>query len=229
MPGYPPPVVLAISRQLGSGGGVIGRTVARALGVPCLDREILVRAARELSVESEESLAPLEECCQTFWSRVARGLAVGPPDAHVSPLQTAAVDEAALFAVEGRIIEEIACREDVVIIGRGAVHILSGRPGVLRVFVHAGEAARVAEVQRANGVGRSEAQALVRRSDLQRAKFVHALTRCAWTDARLYDLTIDTSVVHPEEAAVFVSDLMRPRMHLKRAALPVPAGIPTES
>src|SRR5512138_1272167 len=49
-------VVLAISRQLGSGGSYIGQGVAHRLGLKYIDREILQEAARLLDAEDLSSL-----------------------------------------------------------------------------------------------------------------------------------------------------------------------------
>ena len=57
--------VLAISRQLGSGGSLIGQEVAKRLGFGYFDRDILQRAAESLGVD-EAGLAPLEERSDTF-------------------------------------------------------------------------------------------------------------------------------------------------------------------
>ena len=37
----PPPVVITVARELGSGGSYIGKQVARRLGYAYIDREIL--------------------------------------------------------------------------------------------------------------------------------------------------------------------------------------------
>ena len=38
--------IIAISRQFGSGGRTVGKTVAEKLGVPCYDQELITLLAR---------------------------------------------------------------------------------------------------------------------------------------------------------------------------------------
>ncbi len=75
------PVVLAISRQIGSGGVFIGQAVARRLGMKYIDREILQEACAQLGTKDEATVEALEERPDTFWSRIARFVVAGAPDA----------------------------------------------------------------------------------------------------------------------------------------------------
>ena len=39
--------IITVSRQFGSGGRTIGRTVAQRLGIPCYDKELVDKVALE--------------------------------------------------------------------------------------------------------------------------------------------------------------------------------------
>jgi cytidylate kinase len=204
-------VVLTISRQLASGGSVIGQAVSRRLGFKYLDREILQRAAAQLGVDDLRALEALEERTAGWWARIAGTVSAGAPEIGYVPPPPLAVHPGQLFEVERRIIREIADRGDAVIVGRGAPHVLHDRADVIRVFVHAPEARRIAEAARVYGLGTASARELVQRSDRQRARFVQGLIGRSWTDACLYDLTVDTSVVPVDLAADWVVRLMLAR------------------
>ena len=201
-------IVLAISRQIGSGGAYIAQTVARRLGLRYVDREILHRAAEMLGAD-EDAVEKLEERRVGFWSRLFPGVQVGAPDAPFVPPPLPDVREGQVIEVESRIIRDIAATEDAVIVGRGAPHILPHRPGIVRVFVHAPAAWRIAEAQRAYGLGADAARDLVRESDTRRAKFVQSLIGRSWTDACLYDFTVDSSVVPIEIASEALIQVLR--------------------
>jgi len=210
MPGQP--IVLTISRQIASGGAYIGQTVARRLGLKYLDREILQRAAAALGCDDERSLEALEERAGGLWSAIARTMFIGVPDAPFTPPPPPDLSEGDVLEIETRIIREIASRESAVIVGRGAPHLLRDYDNVIRVFVHAPEPMRVAEVQRTYGLDESQARQMVHRSDRNRAGFVHALIGRSWTDACLYDLTVDTSIVRVDLAAELIATVVRERM-----------------
>jgi cytidylate kinase len=188
------PIVVTISRQLASGGAYVGQRLARRLGIRYVDREILKEAAAMLGVEDERTVEPFEERVCGLWDRVARSMAIGTPDAPFIPPPPPTFDEGDLLGAEKRIITNIAQRTSAVIVGRGAAHILKGRTGLIRVFVHAPQPHRIAEAQRVYALDVAAAREMVERSDRERARFVQSLTGRVWTDACLYDLAFDTSV-----------------------------------
>jgi len=160
-----PTIVLAISRQLGSGGSYIGKAVARRLRLTYADREILEQAARLLGVEDRD-LAGFEERVSSLWMQVARVFSMGPPEGLYMPPRPPGVDESDVFEVESRIVREIAEREDAVIVGRGAFYLLRHHQGAIRIFVHAPETWRVERVMQIYDIhDEAEARALVERSD----------------------------------------------------------------
>jgi cytidylate kinase len=206
-----PTTVLAISRQLGSGGSHIGREVAKRLGFSYVDREILHRAAESLGVDAA-NLAPLEERGDRFWERLAPPFLLGVTDVPIAPppQYTAGAD---LFAAERRIILSIAARGNAVIVGRGGVHVLSGYPGLVAVFVHAPESFRVRRLMQALGVATvQEATELVRRSDKQRSAFHKSLTHRPWAEASIYDVCVNTDTVGLAEATDVIAGIVAARM-----------------
>jgi cytidylate kinase len=190
--------VVAISRQKGSGGGHIGQVIAERRALRYIDGAMLHDASEYLRVH-DPNLEKVGERIDTWWSTMAGAIAMG----GLSGLGMLPVDtmrEADVAHIERRIIEEIAQQHPAVIIGRGAGHVLKGRPGVVNVFLHAPEPWRIERVVQHTGVTPAKAKDAVRESDRHRASFMRALTGCDWTDARQYDLTIDTSAVGIEAA-----------------------------
>jgi cytidylate kinase len=195
------PLIVTISRQLASGGAYVGQRLAARLGFRYLDREILKQAAAALGFDDEQPLEAMEERASGFWRRLSRSVAIGAPDAPFVPPPPPSVDEAAVVEIETRIIREVAAQEPAVIVGRGAAHLLADRERVIRVFIHAPKEQRVMEAARVYSLDSAEARDMVTRSDRNRARFVQSLVGRSWTDACLYDLTFDTSVI-PHDTVV---------------------------
>ena len=194
--------VVAISRQKGSGGGHVGQVVAERRGLRYIDGAMLRDASEYLRVH-DPNLERVGERIDTWWSTMAGAIAMG----GLSGLGMLPVDtmrEADMANIERRIIEEIAQQHPAVIVGRGAGHVLKGRPGAVSVFLHAPEAWRIERVAQHTGATPAKARDAVRESDRQRASFMRALTGADWTDARQYDLSIDTSVLGIEAATDLV-------------------------
>jgi cytidylate kinase len=217
--------VVAIARQFGSGGARVGRELARRLGLHYADGEILAAAARALNVTTHD-LEPLEERVCGFWERLGAICAGGPVDAPFVAPPLPGVSESELFAVERQIIETLAAHGGVVIVGRGAAHILSGRRDVIRVFLYAPLPTRIELAMKEYGLqDREAAAAVVAASDAQRARFVRSVTGHDWCDATLYDLCLNTERAGLDRAVDAIIDLIqRPAAASRRRATRWRAG-----
>jgi len=204
-------LVVAISHQMGSGGGYVGQALARALGIRYADREILEQAARMLGKDDRE-LEGLEERVASLWGRVASILALGAPEAPYVVPAVLPLEEEDLFLVESRIIREIASREDAVIVGRAASWLLRDHPAIVTALLHAPEEWRTNQVMRRRGLADAgAARELVRHSDQQRRRFIESLRGGSWVDSSYYHLCIDTSEVGPDAAVELLASLARSR------------------
>ena len=195
---------VAISRQRGSGGSYVGRSVAERLGYRFIDRDMLRVASEYLRTsDAAEKVQPVG----SWWSRLGQTFAFGAPDsASYVPPQTDDTYEGELFDIEKKIISEIVegqiAAEPTVIVGRATAQTLRGRSGVLTVFIHAPEAWRIEREQQVHELAdRAAAQRSVHDSDRARARFVKALAGVDWTDMRNYDLTVDTAAIGFDAAA----------------------------
>jgi cytidylate kinase len=184
--------VVTISRQLGSGGSAIGLELAQRLNLRYADRDILKRAAETLGV-AEEDVEALEERVESVWQRLGPmfWVPLAAPAIPAAPMVTGS----ALFEAESTIIQALASREDVVIVGRGGAHLLKNRPGVISVYVHAAQPFRIERIARTAGVEPATAASMIQRSDRERAAFHRSLAQRDWCDTRQYDLCADTSTL----------------------------------
>lgn len=204
------PWAVTISRQLGAGGAAVGQRLAARLGYLCLDREILKLAARQTGA-SEENLVRWDERLSSFWERLIDSLAVGPPESTYTTIAgPPTVRDAGLFVVEARIIQEIAQRRNVVVIGRGAFWTLREHPRLVRIFLHASPGRRVGAVREAFKLSKDEeARAMIDRVDKEREKFIQGMTGRMMSDARNYDLSINTGRMGLEASAELALDAIR--------------------
>ncbi len=203
--------VIAISRQMGAGGAYVGQAVAHALGIRYVDREILKEAAALLGRETSE-VESLEERVSSIWSRMAGALAWGGPEATYIPPPMPAVYEEDVFAVQARIIRQMASQEEAVFVGRASTWVLRERADLLSVFLHAPEALRVERMKHEYGItDEEEAWKLVRRSDQQRGRFLQSVTGGPWLDVTHYDLCVDTGAISFDETASLLIGLAKAR------------------
>jgi cytidylate kinase len=165
--------IVAISRELGSGGNAIAAAVAKALNFEFVEREIILQAAHAYGV-SEEKITDVDERRLSLWERF---------DEEKRRYLT--FIEAAYFSL----VE----RGGVVTAGRGGPFFLRGIGHALKVKVMAPFDVRVRRVMEQNHVDERTAATRVRayhRAICARIDFLFGLD---WTRAENYDLVINTA------------------------------------
>jgi CMP/dCMP kinase len=186
------PFVITISRQLGAGGAYIGQQLAKNLNVFYADREIISQAAQQLSVLKED-LESRDEKILSFWQSFIRSYAT-TPDTYVPP-QIMPPSDRQLFKIESEIIARIAKEHSAVIIGRCGSYILREHPNHISIFLHADMIFRKGRIQNLYNVSEEVAEKMIVQNDKERALYHHTFTGKEWTDARRYDVSIDTSKI----------------------------------
>ena len=192
--------VITISREYGSGGRAIGEKLAKELGIPFYNKELILMAAKESGL-SEEYIKKAEQQKSTSF---LYGLYMG---AQQLPMN----DQ--IFLIQSKIIREIAEKGPCVIVGRCADYVLRERKDLLSVFIHAPLSFRAQRAQKVYENTASNIEDFVKKKDKKRAAFYNYFSQNKWGDARHYHLAI--SSVYGVDFAVEV---------LKHAAESFPGG-----
>ncbi len=205
-------ITVTLARQLGCGGSYLGHRLADTLGIRCLDREIVSRAAQQLTCDEAE-LTDREEKGTSFWERMLTGIIVGAPEALYHPPSSVALTDREVFAAETEVMQEIAGREDCVIVGRAASHVLPAHPGTVNVFLHAPLRFRIGRVMEHSHVAdEAQARAMIVRSDESRGRFIAQMLGRGWDDAKNYHLCLDTSALPLDDIVEILTDVVRRRV-----------------
>ena len=171
--------VITISREYGSGGRTIGEKLAKELGIPFYNKELILMAAKESGL-SEEYIKKTEQMKSTSF---LYGLYMG---AQALPMN----DQ--IFLVQSKIIREIAEEGPCVIVGRCADYILREREDLLNVFIHAPLAFRAQRAKKVYEKEASNMEDFVKKQDKKRASFYNYFSQNKWGDARHYHLAISS-------------------------------------
>ena len=174
-PSYPG-VIIAISREHGSGGKQIGKMVAARLDIPFYYKEMTALAAQESGLDKE------------FVSDINKNQ---PRLFYDLYLSTHVVRHA--VKAQYQIIRKIAEQGSCVIVGRAADYVLRDHPNLVRVFIYAPKEFRMEKVMKVYGDTREKARKSIRRSDKARSRYYHSISGRKWGDRRNYDLMIDSS------------------------------------
>lgn len=222
--------IVTISRQLGSGGNEIAASVAEALGLRFIDREMIDRAAHEAGVpkmalqemeyEGQRTLVeqvldivrqmpPIPDPAETTLREAVMPLSVhfgGIFSPTLRPMSTAMDD---YVRIVGMVIRDLAREERVIIVGRGSQVLLKDHPAALHVQIVAPFRHRVKTVMEREGLERRAAVSRVRTSDRARVDYVRRYHNVNLLDPQLYDLVINTAKVPVEVAAGLIVEASR--------------------
>lgn len=183
--------VITIARQYGSGGRTVGQMLAERLGIHYYDRELL-KLASDASGINEQLFGNADENVKgRFLSKIAKKVYNGeliPPDSD----DFTSNDN--LFNYQAKIIRELAVQEEsCVIIGRCADYVLKDYDNVLSVFVHAPKEFCLEQAAKKVNLEGRELERYVAKTDKYRADYYKYHTGREWTDARNYDLCLNSS------------------------------------
>lgn len=201
--------IITIGRQYGSGGRQVGQKLAKELGIPYYDKEILKVAAKE-SGFCEELFENFDEKPTTsfLYSLVMDPYALGyNSNSFDLPLNHK------VFLAAFDAIKSIADKGPCVIVGRCADYALADYDNVLNVFVSADPDYKIQRTMKMLDVDEAKAKDIIVKTDKQRASYYNYYTSKKWGELKSYDLTINTAVVG-EEGAV---EIIKKAIEMKEA------------
>ena len=177
--------IITISRQYGSGGRIVAKKLADALGITFYDNELITMAAEKtgLSVECFKD-AEKTSIGNLFFSLTSLTPSI---DAVGLPLNEK------IFLVQSQVIKEVAAEGPCVIVGRSANYVLQDNPNVINVFLQGDLEDRVKRAIDTYGQDAEGAEALVVKTDKRRANYYNYFTGGKWGKAENYDLILNTS------------------------------------
>lgn len=89
-------------------------------------------------------------------------------------------------------VYELAARENVIIVGRGAQLILKDIPGTLHVRVIAPETTRVERLVNQRGYDEKKARWIIQQSDRDSSGYIRTYFDAKWDESDLYDMILNT-------------------------------------
>ena len=178
--------IITINRMFGSGGRLIGKTLAEELDIHFYDKELIELASAKKKIPFDE-LARVDEKKANQWLFPVDYEVQMSPEYHFIPMNDV------LFEVQRDIIINLADKEDCVIVGRCANHILRDKTKILSVFIHAPFEYRVKNVMERTDREEKSVRKLVRRMDKERRAYYEYFTDSKWADFSHYDLCLDSS------------------------------------
>lgn len=193
------PVIIAISREYGSGGHLIGEQIANDLGIRFYDSELIKMAAKE-SGFSEQYVSQKEQHLPSglLYQMVMQD--------YEAPIEKSLSPEDALFVAQSRVIRRVA-NEPCVIVGRCADYILRDNPHCIRVYLHADMPYKIDRAIKEYGLNPATAADEINRINRARRTHYYHFTGLRWDDIRHYHLVCDTSLMGNKQICNVIESL----------------------
>lgn len=184
--------IITIGRQFGSGGKEIGEILAKELGIPFYDRELLTRAAKESGFCEEMIQNHDERPTNSFlYNLVMDTYSFGYNSAAMVDMPISQKVFLAQFDAIRKIADEGPC----VIVGRCADYALSEYDNCLNIFIHGNQKCKIERIMRKYELNDQKAKEMMIKKDKQRQSYYNYYSSKKWGRADSYDLTINSSVL----------------------------------
>jgi cytidylate kinase len=188
--------VIAINRELGSGGRTVGRKLAERLHVEFYDKALIKTLEERYSLSVEE-IEKLKGQSHNWLAELKRALFASEGIAVTSnyilavpgdkPVQPTTYD---MFMAEQEILKSIAEDESCVIAGRSGFYVFRDHPNHLSVLIQASIPFRIERVMRKQNMTREQAVKTIEQIDKMRENYIKEFTKTSRYDTRNYDLVI---------------------------------------
>jgi len=200
--------VIAINRELGSGGRTVGEKLAAKLGVDFYDKA-LVKALEEKYHLTVEEIENLKERKNNWWSDFSRVVSVGET-MRQQYYSVAVGDEPKLvttqqiFKIEKEMLLAMAENGSCVITGRSGFFVFRHHPNHINVLIQAPMEKRIQRLMKKQNMSAEEAEKTIRRIDKMRDNYVTKYTGESRYDTRNYDLVINMDSINEDDAAALI-------------------------
>jgi cytidylate kinase len=216
--------IVTLTGHLGS-MGTIDERVAEALGYALVDRELLVEAAQALGW-TENEVRDFDERTRGQGGRLTRMLRsflehspAAVSDADGLSLLAATYAEMAAAGMQPRdrryidaltaLMNQVAERDNAVIVGRGGQAILAGRPDAVHVRVVCDPEERARRIAERDSMTPEAARARIEDSDRQREAWHQKYFNTDYRSPYLYHLVVNSGWLSDEVASDLIVRLAR--------------------
>ena len=182
--------IITIGRQFGSGGKEVGIRVAKELGIPFYDKELLQEAAKKSGL--------CEKIFENFDERPKSLLYSIAMDSYMFSLPGSGAGESLeqqVYLATYDTIRHIASQGPCVIIGRCADYALADDPNRLSLFIYAPMDVRIARVAKRQNLTPEKARQLILKTDKRRASYYEYYSAQRWGAVESYDFCLDSSAL----------------------------------
>lgn len=182
--------IITISREFGSGGKEIGKTLAKELDIPFYDKELLEIASKESGICEELFVKNDESYTNSFLFSLVMGSYPVSADGRINPDLPL---NHKIFLAQFDTIRNLGEKGPCVIVGRCADYVLKDLPNVVHFFLMGDMVDKKARILGRYDIEKDKAEDFIKKTDKRRASYYNYYTDQKWGNASNFDLCINTS------------------------------------
>ena len=200
--------VITIGRQYGSGGRVVGETLAKELGIHFYDEEILKMTSEKSAVGEQYFRLADEKAGNNLLYRIVSDM---KPDLSEPSPDDNLTSPDNLFRFQAALIRKLAKEESCIFAGRCADYVLEQDhvENLIRIFVYADMDTRIQRAMDVAKIDEKEAVRRIKRIDKERKEYYRYYTGKDWMNMNNYDLPINASKIDLEQMAVLTKNYLK--------------------
>ena len=184
--------IITIGRQFGSAGREIGQKVAAYFDIPCYDKELLSRAAKESGYCEEMIETHDERPTNSFlYNLVMDTYSFGY---NASSFMDMPISHK-IFLAQFDTIKKMASEGPCVMVGRCADYALSDYNNFINLFIYGNEDKKIKRIMEKYNLTESKAKDMIVKKDKQRQSYYNYYSSKKWGRADSYDLCINSSLL----------------------------------
>ena len=202
---------ITLGRECGAGATNIAQYMSKDLGIPYYDKDIFRMVSDKSGVLEEFFRVNDERPGNNLLYKLIKELY---PKHRKPSLGKDIVSPDNLFRFQEELIRELAENETCIIIGRCSDYVLKDFEHVVDVYVCGDPESKIHRMMRTFSLERNAAIDRIRATDKQRAKYYNYYTGQTWSDAKNYDLCLNTGNMTIEEAAAQIKFYLQQKKYL---------------
>ncbi len=193
---------ITITRQFGSLGRPIARELAEELGINYYDRDIVESVAQKTNLSVSEISDNEEVASNSFWKMKFPIIS-----------ETRMVQDH-IFEVQKNIIQDIAAREDCIIVGRCSDYVLKEHEKCIHIYIYASEEQRMKNCVEVLHLEPQEAKRMIKDVDRARDSYHTRYAGYLPNDENHQDIMINSGLLGTKGTAQALAEIIRKKLEI---------------
>lgn len=190
----------------------MGEMVAEKMDYEFLDDAVIQELSRRVG-KTEEAAANIKKKDSGFLSNLVSSMLGRSYIERLESQKSGGIDQVLYVDKLYEVINDLAARDNVVLLGRGSQFILSGHPEAIHFLLVADESQRMAFMKRRYNLSGIQAEQEIRAGE-KRRKHLYAKLGCStYDDPHSYHLVLNMGRITLEEAAEHMVLLTKDKEH----------------